>query len=99
MTYPALQSVTNAFQTSTLADAIPASTSVTQKFGVGPRNGWSEVDSKGVKNNFPLGASGPFVLLIGSEKILCATDATGIIYVQSDGTNWWVISEVSTTIL
>jgi len=84
MSYPVLTTVTNAFQTSTLTSGLPASTAVSQKFGLAARNGWSEVDSNGVKNMVPLGSSGPFVVQIGSEKILCIADEIGLLYVYND---------------
>jgi hypothetical protein len=83
MTFPNLQSVVTAFRPGTLSSPISGVAQVDQSFGV-QAWGWSEVDANGIANGVPLGQSGPFLLEIGSEQILCVADAGGVITVFDD---------------
>ena len=83
MTFPALTVATNAFSPGTLSTPIPSEAQVNQSFGV-QAHGWCEVDANGIANDVPLGQSGPFLLEIGTEQILCVADQAGIISVFDD---------------
>lgn len=85
MAYPYLTAVVNAFPTTTLSVDLPAATGLEQTFALTSAVGWSEVDATGTPNGVPLGESGPFVVMVGTEKILCVSCENGIITVFNDG--------------
>jgi hypothetical protein len=80
MSYPSTVTALDP-QTTTLGSAeIPGVATENQTFALSATTLY-EVDSSGNPTTVPLGQSGPFVLLIDSEQILCATFSEGAVEV------------------
>jgi len=58
--------------TTWLVDTLPAGYTANQKFEVYNLKGLYQVDANGAVTTIPLGTSGPFVLKIDNEQILCS---------------------------
>jgi hypothetical protein len=80
MSYPNLTAVENAAPPATLSSHVPGFAQVGQQFALNAAL-WSEVDANGNPNGVPLGQSGPFVVKIDAEEILCAAFEAGIVTV------------------
>jgi hypothetical protein len=66
---------------------LPNVQQVGQDFSLNNTAQWSEVDANGVPNGVPLGQSGPFLVQIGTEEILCSSFQAGLVAVfDDDGT-------------
>lgn len=86
MTYPATTSALDPVRTS-LATSLPAIPIENQSFAIGATTLY-EVDADGNATTVPLGQSGPFVLTIGTEQILCSSFAEGVCEVyENEGVN------------
>ena len=84
MSYPDVTTVTEPFSATVLAIDLDATPQVDQFLEVAATTGWCEVDADGIANNVPLGQSGPFVVLVGSEQILCAKAQGSQLFVYLD---------------
>src|ERR1019366_740667 len=71
MEYPNLVSVTPN-EATYLTSPLPATWNFDQTFSVNSVAGWFEVDASGALTTIPLGQSGPFVIKIDAEEILCS---------------------------
>lgn len=85
MVFTAYTQPTTAFAVGTLDEAIPAAYVAGQSFGVNFPSTWAEVDANGAVTKTPLGTSGPFILKIGAEQILCSSFINGIATVWVGG--------------
>lgn len=84
MAYPNLIAPLTGYPASALTSALPADYTPGQQFSISPA-GWFEVDAAGDQTTNPLGQSGPFEVLIGSENVLCSSvTAGGLVTVWSD---------------
>ena len=86
MSYPNLVTPVNASPTSVSSSPVPAATANPQTIPLSSNTRWYEVDANGYPTTNKLGQSGPFVIEIDSEKILCSTLVNGVAYVYQDGT-------------
>lgn len=68
-----------------LTSAIPASWAYNQTFTVNSTQGWREVGSDGLQTQIPIGQSGPFLVEIGGEGILCSAVIGNTVFVYQDG--------------
>ena len=86
MTYPN-QFAVNAPWVTSLGTDISINPQANQTFAIGITQAY-EVDPNGLFTTVPLGQSGPFVLKVGSEQILCTSFSEGVVEVyQFEGTN------------
>lgn len=67
-----------------LTSALPSTWSFNQFFTVGSTANWREVDGSGYVTQNPIGQSGPFVVEIEGEGILCASVSGNTVYVYQD---------------
>jgi hypothetical protein len=86
MAYPALVTPIDAFTTTYHTAAIAGNTEVNQVIPLGPTIGWFEVDATGAPTQIPLGQSGPFLISIHNEDILCNSLENGVATVYEDAT-------------
>jgi hypothetical protein len=86
MSYPTLTPCNVPVSTS-LATSIPNVAVENQTFALGIANAY-EVDANGDPTTVPLGQSGPFVVTVDAEEILCSSFAEGVAEVfEDEGTN------------
>jgi hypothetical protein len=86
MTYPNLTAELTPVVTGLVTD-LPATAVANQALQV-TADVLYEVDANGVPTTVPLGQSGPFILLVDSEQILCSSFSEGICEVyEYEGTN------------
>ena len=83
MAYPNIIAATPNKATRLVAN-LPAAWSFDQSFTVNNAVGWSEVDATGSQTTIPLGQSGPFVLQLDAEQILCSSLIGNTVYVYQD---------------
>jgi hypothetical protein len=76
MSYPALVNATDPAVTVTGSE-LPAGYTDEQIFVVTPSPAWHEVNSAGAETMIPLGSSGPFLVQIDDERILCSSFTPG----------------------
>ena len=76
---------TNAFGGTFLTSSLPSTWSVNQTFNVNSTQGWREVDSTGAQTQVPIGQSGPFLIELEGEGILCSAVKGLTVYVYQDG--------------
>ena len=81
--YPNLISVTPN-EVYHVTSPLAATWSNDQTFSVDSTAGWFEADATGVTTTIPLGQSGPFVLEVKAEKILCSEIKGNTVYVYQD---------------
>ena len=67
-----------------LTSSLPSTWSFNQFFTVGSTSTWREVDGSGYITQNPIGQSGPFVVEIEGEGILCASISGNTVYVYQD---------------
>lgn len=72
MSYPTNLETVTGLPGTWLVDILPSTYTLNQKFEVFSTVGWYQPDANGVISTVPLGASGPFVLKVDSEYILCS---------------------------
>ena len=81
--YPNLVSVTPN-EVYHVTSPLAATWSYDQTFSVDSTAGWFEADSTGAPTTVLLGQSGPFVLEVKAEKILCSEIKGNVVYVYQD---------------
>lgn len=68
-----------------LTAPLSATWSYNQTFSVFSTQGWREVESDGNQTQVPIGQSGPFLVQIAGEGILCSSVIGNTVYVYQDG--------------
>jgi hypothetical protein len=68
-----------------LTSALPSTWSFNQTFTVASTQGWREVETDGFQTQVPIGQSGPFIVEIEGEGILCSAVEGLTVYVYQDG--------------
>jgi hypothetical protein len=84
VSYPNLQTPLNAFPVTYHTVDLAGNAEVNQVIPLGPTTNWFEVDSTGAPTQIPLGQSGPFLISIHNEQILCSSLTNGAAYVYED---------------
>lgn len=91
MAYPTITSCTPQEGTY-LTSALPAAWAPGQTFSVNRVAGWTEVAADGTYTTVPLGQSGPFLIKVDAEQILCSEliGTTCVVYLDeaTNGRGW-----------
>jgi len=85
MTYPTNLEAVSGLPGTWMVDVIPATYTTNQQFEVYTTKGWYQPDANGITSSVPLGTSGPFVVKVDNEQILCSSISGNIITVWASG--------------
>lgn len=96
MTYPTITNVNLTVTATLVGDTLGNVAQLGQEFSVTGADNWCEVDENGDFNGVPLGQSGPFIVQIDAEYILCVSFRDGVLAVFDDeGVNGRAYSSTS----
>lgn len=96
MTYPTTTNVNLTVTATLVGDTLGNVAQLGQEFSVTGADNWCEVDENGDFNGVPLGQSGPFIVQIDAEYILCVSFRDGVLVVFDDeGVNGRAYSSTS----